>query len=63
MTANEILELRKRLGLTQTEMANRLGVTIQSVNRWERGHALPSQLARKQLARLEKRHRKQEGQE
>ena len=32
---------RRRLGITQTELADRLGVTPQAVSKWECGAALP----------------------
>jgi DNA-binding transcriptional regulator YiaG len=32
---HEIRELRKRLGLTQTEMAERLGVHLRTYQQWE----------------------------
>lgn len=40
-----ILTLRQRLGLSQEKLAAKLGVSFQTVNRWERGHTQPSQLA------------------
>ena len=40
-----IVTLRKRLGLSQEKLAAQLGVSFQTVNRWERGHTKPSQLA------------------
>ena len=40
-----IRTLRQRLGLSQEKLAGSLGVSFQTVNRWERGHAKPSQLA------------------
>ena len=42
---NLIRTLRQRLGLSQEKLAATLGVSFQTVNRWERGHAKPSQLA------------------
>lgn len=42
---NLIRTLRERLGLSQEKLAASLGVSFQTVNRWERGHAKPSQLA------------------
>ena len=37
----KIARKRKELGLTQTEFAQRLSVTRQTVSRWEAGSALP----------------------
>lgn len=36
-----IKQYRKELGLTQEEMANRLGVTTPAVNKWENGNSNP----------------------
>ena len=44
-TPGLIRALRQRLGLSQEKLAATLGVSFQTVNRWERGHAKPSQLA------------------
>ncbi len=32
---------RKRSGLTQNDLASRVGVTAQAVSKWERGNACP----------------------
>ena len=53
MEAEEIKKLRKRLKLTQTELAEKLGVTKTTVLNWEHKFAKPSKLAQRQLARLE----------
>lgn len=47
MNGDELRERRKRLGLTQEELAHLLGVTRQSVFQWERGRNLrrPQMLA------------------
>jgi DNA-binding transcriptional regulator YiaG len=37
MTGREVRLLRDRLGLTQADFAERVGVTRNSVARWERG--------------------------
>ncbi len=34
---NRLKEIRKKLGLTQQEFANQLGVTFQAIGSWERG--------------------------
>jgi len=43
----KIKELRKKLGLTQQAMADKLGVTVQTVGRWETGFHRPSPIVRK----------------
>lgn len=43
---------RKSLGITQEEMASRLGVTAPAVNKWERGNALPDVALLAPVARL-----------
>ncbi|MFB2923553.1 MULTISPECIES: helix-turn-helix domain-containing protein [Aerosakkonema] len=40
-----IRELRGRLGLSQEKLAAKLGISFQTVNRWEKGHSKPSPLA------------------
>lgn len=37
MTGKQIRKIRLRLGLTQTQLAERLGVSRNSVTRWELG--------------------------
>ncbi|MDB9315609.1 helix-turn-helix domain-containing protein [Spirulina sp. CS-785/01] len=44
-----IKELRERLQLSQESLAQQLGVSFQTVSRWERGLAKPSRLALKVL--------------
>lgn len=46
-----IRQLRDRLGLSQEKLAVRLGVSFQSVSRWERGRAKPSPLALNKIER------------
>ena len=41
-----IRTLRDPLGITQERLAQKLGVSFPSVDRWERGHAQPSRMAR-----------------
>jgi DNA-binding transcriptional regulator YiaG len=43
--------LRVKLNMTQEQFAHHIGVTVVTVNRWERGHTYPKGLS---LVRLEK---------
>lgn len=38
---NKIKELRKQRGITQEQLANRIGISFQAVSKWENGIALP----------------------
>lgn len=41
MTVGEVIrEKRKELGLTQEQVARRLGVSAPAVNKWEKGDSL-----------------------
>jgi len=40
--SNELVELRKKKGLSQLELAEQLGVSRQAISRWEVGSAIPS---------------------
>lgn len=45
MTFGEkVLKVRGQLQLTQTQLAEKLGVSYPTVNRWEMGHNLPAKL-------------------
>ncbi|MEA2531203.1 MAG: Antitoxin component of bacterial toxin-antitoxin system, MqsA, partial [Thermomicrobiales bacterium] len=44
--------LRQTLGLTQTALARRLGVSNVTVNRWEHGRTVPGPAARARLQRI-----------
>ncbi len=46
--------IRQQLGLSQEELAHKLGVSFTSVNRWENGQTKPSKLAKKQIDLLSK---------
>jgi transcriptional regulator with XRE-family HTH domain len=47
-----IRQLRERTGLTQADVAKLIGVQTSTVNRWERGHDVPTTANRRRLARL-----------
>jgi len=51
-TGDIIRKHRKALGLTQEEMANRLGVTAPAVNKWENNNTLPDVALLAPIARL-----------
>jgi len=48
----QIKRLRARLGLTQAALAERLGVSLPTINRWEKGKSRPSRLSWRQLLKL-----------
>jgi superfamily II DNA or RNA helicase/DNA-binding XRE family transcriptional regulator len=50
--ADQIKRLRARLGLTQVNLAERLGVSFPTVNRWENAKSKPSQLSWNRLLEL-----------
>lgn len=52
-----VKELRERLHLTQESMAEALGVSFATVNRWENGWTVPSKLALRQIDLLCKEHK------
>ena len=54
MESKEVKNLRKKLGLTQKELAARMKVDAITVSRWERGEQRPSQLAERKLNKLAK---------
>lgn len=48
----QIRTLRSRYGLTQEQLAERLGVSFATVNRWESGKSAPQRAQREAIARL-----------
>lgn len=56
MTPRQIKALRKKLGLTQAELARQLGVNRAAVNQWEHGKQNPLPMAVKFLRLLEELH-------
>jgi SNF2 family DNA or RNA helicase/DNA-binding XRE family transcriptional regulator len=51
--SSQIRQLRSSLGLTQQSLAQRLGVSFATINRWENGQTRPSAFYWKQLRQLE----------
>jgi transcriptional regulator with XRE-family HTH domain len=43
--SNLISELQSRLNLTQTELAQKVGISYPSLSRWRNGHHQPSPMA------------------
>jgi transcriptional regulator with XRE-family HTH domain len=50
--AQLVRETRRRLGLSQQKFAAQVGVSFQSVNRWENGRTQPLPLALKRIEEL-----------
>lgn len=48
----QIFALRKRKGLTQAELAQRLNISFQAVSKWERGETLPDTALLPDLANI-----------
>jgi putative transcriptional regulator len=51
-SANLVRETRQRLELSQAKFATKLGVSFQSINRWENGRTKPLPIALKQVEHL-----------
>lgn len=47
-----ILELRSKLNISQHELASILGVSFQSVNRWENGHFEPTKIIKVKIDKM-----------
>ena len=47
-----IKQIRQYTGLSQTEMASKIGVRFATINRWENGHSEPTRLAQEGLYTL-----------
>lgn len=61
MTKEEIKDLRKELGITQQELADRLGLTVDTIRSWESGYRNPSGSAKKLLEIIRKTLLKEDG--
>ena len=47
-----VIELRNKFAISQTELANMLGVSFASVNRWEKGHYEPTIKVKRKIIEL-----------
>jgi len=54
--SEKVLELRMQMQLTQTQLAEMLGVSYSSVNRWEGGHYEATKLVKRRFENLCKQH-------
>ena len=52
MTGKQIKRIRKRMGLTQTEFAERMGASFATINRWEGGHFQPLPVFEQRLKQM-----------
>ena len=52
-----IQELREKMILSQAELAELLGVSFASVNRWEQGHHEPTIKSKRKIVALCKKHK------
>ena len=50
----DIRDTRKRLGMTQEQLAERLAVSVRTVQNWENGGVIPATTRKKLEAMLEK---------
>lgn len=50
--SNKIVRLRRRYGLSQDELANRIGVSRQAVFKWESGSNMPDMDKIKKIVKL-----------
>ena len=49
---NKIMKLRKQLGLSQEELAEKLGVARQTISKWELGETAPDLKQSKELSKI-----------
>lgn len=50
--SENLKSFRKHNRLSQETLAQKIGVSFTTVNRWENGHAMPNQLARKNIENM-----------
>lgn len=56
MTPDQIIEIRKKLGISQEKFAHLLGTTAGTVNRWENGKCKASRLYVREIKELARDH-------
>lgn len=54
MKPDKIRAIRERLGLTQAQFAYKIGVTVTTISRWEKGRCAPHQKAVDKIKELAK---------
>lgn len=47
---NKVKYVRTKLGISQQELADALGISFSTINRWENGRVVPSKLAMKSFS-------------
>lgn len=52
ISPEKLLELRRKAGLTQEQLAKKLGIDQTAVSNWERGKCTPLQKFRKKLVKV-----------
>lgn len=52
MDTNNIRSLRSGAGMTQPDLANKLGVAVNTVSRWEKGESIPRPRYIKRMAEI-----------
>ena len=48
----KVKELRRKMGWAQEDLAREIGVSLSTIQRWERQGGRPSRLARREITRL-----------
>jgi len=48
----KVKELRGKMGWAQEDLAREIGVSLSTIQRWERQGGKPSRLARREISRL-----------
>lgn len=52
MTNNELKEARQSLGLTQEQLADEIGASLDSVRNWEQGRCKVNRVAARQIQKM-----------